>query len=148
MSHTPSQASFFALEFGTQSLFVGCASSVNSFMFRLHVLVNSILTTFAQFFPVRVHASAHCVAVRLVGTKGLPVASTRLEIALLTEGCSGAEVVSICQEAALLTMKDDIDAPFVPQRAFVVAAKGMKKQITPDVVQNFHKWGDTTGLQG
>ena len=30
-----------------------------------------------------------------------------------TEGCSGAEVVSICQEAALLTMKEDISAPFV-----------------------------------
>jgi hypothetical protein len=30
-----------------------------------------------------------------------------------TEGCSGAEVVSMCQEAALLTMKDDINAPFV-----------------------------------
>ena len=30
-----------------------------------------------------------------------------------TDGCSGAEVVSICQEAALLTMKDDINAPFV-----------------------------------
>lgn len=32
---------------------------------------------------------------------------------LQTEGCSGAEVVSMCQEAALLTMKDDINAPFV-----------------------------------
>ena len=30
-----------------------------------------------------------------------------------TEGCSGAEIVSMCQEAALLTMKDDINAPFV-----------------------------------
>lgn len=30
-----------------------------------------------------------------------------------TDGCSGAEVVSICQEAALLTMKENIDAPFV-----------------------------------
>ena len=32
---------------------------------------------------------------------------------LQTEGCSGAEVVSMCQEAALLTMKDDINALFV-----------------------------------
>ncbi|KAF9651602.1 AAA family ATPase [Thelephora ganbajun] len=68
-------------------------------------------------------------------------------IALLTEGCSGAEVVSMCQEAALLTMKDDINAPFVPQHAFVAATKGMKKQITPNVVQKFHRWRDATGLQ-
>ena len=33
-----------------------------------------------------------------------------------TEGYSGAEVVSLCQEAALLTMKDDINAPFVSCR--------------------------------
>ena len=38
-----------------------------------------------------------------------------------TEGCSGAEVVSMCQEAALLTMKDDIDAPFVSCSRKVIA---------------------------
>ena len=30
-----------------------------------------------------------------------------------TEGCSGAEVASICQDAALSAMNQDIDAPFV-----------------------------------
>lgn len=30
-----------------------------------------------------------------------------------TEGCSGAEITALCQEAALLTMKENIDAPFV-----------------------------------
>lgn len=30
-----------------------------------------------------------------------------------TEGCSGAEITALCQEAALLTMKEDIGAPFV-----------------------------------
>ena len=37
-----------------------------------------------------------------------------------TEECSGAEVVSICQEAALLAMKDDINAPFVSRPRMVV----------------------------
>lgn len=32
---------------------------------------------------------------------------------LQAEGCSGAEMTALCQEAALLTMKQDLDAPFV-----------------------------------
>ena len=39
--------------------------------------------------------------------------SDRPLISWQTEGCSGAEVVSVCQEAALLTMRDDMRAPFV-----------------------------------
>jgi len=39
--------------------------------------------------------------------------SDHLLISWQTEGCSGAEVVSMCQEAALLTMRDDMRAPFV-----------------------------------
>ncbi|KAI9287176.1 P-loop containing nucleoside triphosphate hydrolase protein [Umbelopsis sp. AD052] len=35
------------------------------------------------------------------------------ELALKTDGYSGAEVVAICQEAALQAMEDDIDAQFV-----------------------------------
>jgi SpoVK/Ycf46/Vps4 family AAA+-type ATPase len=30
-----------------------------------------------------------------------------------TSGCSGAEITAMCQEAALITMRDDIDATFV-----------------------------------
>jgi len=30
-----------------------------------------------------------------------------------TEGCSGAEIISICQDAALTTMNEDPNAPFV-----------------------------------
>ncbi|RSH88819.1 AAA+-type ATPase [Saitozyma podzolica] len=35
------------------------------------------------------------------------------ELAYLAEGCSGAEVASICQDAALTAMNEDLDAPFV-----------------------------------
>lgn len=30
-----------------------------------------------------------------------------------TEGCSGAEITALCQEAAILTMQQDINAPYV-----------------------------------
>ncbi|TCD65859.1 AAA+-type ATPase [Steccherinum ochraceum] len=61
-------------------------------------------------------------------------------IATLAEGCSGAEMTALCQEAALLTMKGDVNAPYVPQEAFTKAATAMKKQITPAVVAHYHKW--------
>ncbi|KAI0072999.1 AAA family ATPase [Panus rudis PR-1116 ss-1] len=67
-------------------------------------------------------------------------------IAKLTAGCSGAEINALCQEAALLTMKKDINAPYVPEEAFEAAAKAMKRQITPDVVQSFERWRDQNGL--
>ncbi|CDO72261.1 hypothetical protein BN946_scf184970.g113 [Trametes cinnabarina] len=68
------------------------------------------------------------------------------EIASMTEGCSGAEMTALCQEAALLTMKRDINAPFVPKDAFVHAARNIKKQITPEVVEMYARWRDRNGV--
>ncbi|TEB27411.1 AAA-domain-containing protein [Coprinellus micaceus] len=62
------------------------------------------------------------------------------ELAQLTEGCSGAEITSMCQEAALETMRQDINAPCVPHSAFVAAAKSTKTQITPAVLAKFAAW--------
>lgn len=53
---------------------------------------------------------------RMVCTTSLnvPLFHSLLDLTpLQTEGCSGAEITALCQEAALLTMKEDIDAPFV-----------------------------------
>ncbi|KAF7299177.1 AAA family ATPase [Mycena indigotica] len=62
------------------------------------------------------------------------------EIAQLTDGCSGAEISALCQEAALLTMQKDMNAPFVPHDAFVAASRSMKRQITPALLEKFTKW--------
>ncbi|KAF8073388.1 P-loop containing nucleoside triphosphate hydrolase protein [Lyophyllum atratum] len=66
------------------------------------------------------------------------------ELARVTDGCSGAEITALCQEAAILTMQQDIKAPYVPQDAFFNAAKAMKRQITPAVLQRFQDWTDRT----
>ncbi|KAJ3769376.1 AAA family ATPase [Lentinula raphanica] len=68
-------------------------------------------------------------------------------IAALTKGCSGAEISGLCQEAALLTMQGDINAPYVPQEAFVSAAKSMQRQITPSMLQKFQLWRGTQVVQ-
>ncbi|KAG6856285.1 hypothetical protein H0H87_005895 [Tephrocybe sp. NHM501043] len=65
-------------------------------------------------------------------------------LAELTDGCSGAEITALCQEAAILTMQQDINAPYVPHNAFFSAAKAMKRQITPGVLQKFQDWTERT----
>lgn len=66
-------------------------------------------------------------------------------IATMTDGCSGAEISSLCQEAALLTMQKDINAPFIPQSAFIAAAGAIQRQITPDVIKKYQQWRNQTG---
>ncbi|ETW82240.1 AAA ATPase [Heterobasidion irregulare TC 32-1] len=68
------------------------------------------------------------------------------EIASLTEGCSGAEISALCQEAAFLTMQKDLDASFIPHEAFITAAKNVKKQITPEMLLKFQRWRNDHGV--
>jgi AAA family ATPase len=53
-----------------------------------------------------------------------------------TEGFSGAEVVSICNEAAIFAIDEDGD--FVTQAHLVKAAEELKPQITQKML-NFYK---------
>jgi len=69
------------------------------------------------------------------------------EIADMTEGCSGAELAALCQDAALLTMKADFDAPFVPRDAFLQAARDVRRQITPETIAQFERWREQSGLK-
>ncbi|CAK5284283.1 unnamed protein product [Mycena citricolor] len=62
------------------------------------------------------------------------------EIAQMTAGCSGAEITALCQEAALLTMREDMEAQAVPHAAFVKASLEIKRQITADVLLKFERW--------
>ncbi|KAJ6619519.1 AAA family ATPase [Mycena sp. CBHHK59/15] len=66
-----------------------------------------------------------------------------VEIARMTDGCSGAEITALCQEAALITMQKDMNALHVPHEAFVTASRALKKQITPAVLQKFERWKGT-----
>ncbi|KAF7798284.1 hypothetical protein EIP86_009503 [Pleurotus ostreatoroseus] len=67
------------------------------------------------------------------------------ELAQITDGCSGAEIAALCQEAALLTMKENIQSREVSYQAFYAAAKGTKKQITSEVVEHYRKWSEHNG---
>ncbi|KAG9048963.1 AAA+-type ATPase [Tulasnella sp. UAMH 9824] len=69
------------------------------------------------------------------------------ELADLTNGCSGAELASVCQDAALAAMQDNIDARFVGSRYFLDSARSMRRQITPEMIKAFEDWRDMAGVR-
>ncbi|KAJ2755675.1 AAA+-type ATPase [Coemansia pectinata] len=56
-------------------------------------------------------------------------------LAKQTDGFSGAEVVSLCQEAAIEAMTEDPDAQCVEPRHFERCLAGFKRRITPEMLQ-------------
>jgi AAA family ATPase len=65
------------------------------------------------------------------------------ELAQQTEGYSGAEVVRICKDACDLVVEkckaSGLDIK-VEMEDFENAMKGVKKQITPEMIQGFERW--------
>ncbi|KAM0788531.1 hypothetical protein ACM66B_001659 [Microbotryomycetes sp. NB124-2] len=69
------------------------------------------------------------------------------ELAGMTDGCSGAEIASICQDAALAAMNENIEAPFVGSKHFVESARTVRRRITPQVIREYENWRDSSGLR-
>ncbi|GAK65454.1 AAA family ATPase [Moesziomyces antarcticus] len=65
------------------------------------------------------------------------------KLAHMTEGCSGAEVVSVCQEAGLLAMDEDINCDKIKQQHFESAASSVKRRITSLMIRQYETWRDT-----
>lgn len=62
------------------------------------------------------------------------------EIARLTDGCSGAEVAAVCQEAGIRALSESMDTTAVSQRHFSEAARTMRRRITPSMLAALEKW--------
>ncbi|SJX63872.1 related to AFG2-ATPase of the CDC48/PAS1/SEC18 (AAA) family [Sporisorium reilianum f. sp. reilianum] len=65
------------------------------------------------------------------------------KLAQLTHGCSGAEVVAVCQEAGLLAMDEDLQCTAIEQRHFESAALSVKRRITSLMIKQYESWRDT-----
>lgn len=63
-------------------------------------------------------------------------------IADLTQGCSGAEVVSICNDAGLRAMNEDLQIKAVRQDHLEIAAKQVRRRITPVMIRQYESWRD------
>ncbi|KAL7424926.1 AAA+-type ATPase [Cryptotrichosporon argae] len=69
------------------------------------------------------------------------------ELARMTDGCSGAEVAAICQDAALATMNADADAAYVRAADLYASARSVRRRITPDMLAFFEAWRDGAGVR-
>ncbi|CAJ0825855.1 6407_t:CDS:10 [Entrophospora sp. SA101] len=69
------------------------------------------------------------------------------ELANRTEGCSGAEIVSLCQESALNAMEEDINITQVCRRHFVRALNNLSKRITPEMIEFYETFAKKSKLK-
>lgn len=69
------------------------------------------------------------------------------EIAEKSQGCSGAEAVAICQEAALFAMEEDLHIDSVKMRHFRKALATFTRRITPEMIQFYKDFQERSGLQ-
>ncbi|KAF3990131.1 hypothetical protein FT663_01503 [Candidozyma haemuli var. vulneris] len=63
-----------------------------------------------------------------------------------TEGCSGAEVALLCQEAGLAAIMEDKTTRKVEERHFDHALKSISKGITPDMLEYYREFSHRSGL--
>eukprot|EP00058_Branchiostoma_floridae_P026208 XP_002611698.1 hypothetical protein BRAFLDRAFT_117082 [Branchiostoma floridae] len=63
-----------------------------------------------------------------------------------TKNYSGAEVVAVCQEAALSALTDDIKAEFVLRRHFEQALQAVCPRIGPELIQFYQQYQKNSGL--
>lgn len=68
-------------------------------------------------------------------------------LASATDGCSGAEVALLCQEAGLAAIMEDKTATVVKRRHFDHALRGISKGITPDMLAYFREFASRLGLE-
>ncbi|GFN81813.1 spermatogenesis-associated protein 5-like [Plakobranchus ocellatus] len=57
-----------------------------------------------------------------------------------TEDYSGAEVIQVCQEAALCALRENLKASTVQQQHFEAALEKVKPQISPELLQIYNKF--------
>lgn len=68
-------------------------------------------------------------------------------LAALSEGFSGAELVAICRDAALLALEehddDNTSLPFLQMRHLTQAMKSMQRQVTPEMLSFYSQYQQT-----
>ncbi|KAF9114603.1 Spermatoproteinsis associated protein 5 [Mortierella sp. AM989] len=69
------------------------------------------------------------------------------QLAVQTEGCSGAEVVALCQEAAMKAMEESLEIACVSKRHFEQALAGMTRRITKEMIQFYDDFRMRSGLK-
>ncbi|CAO1629465.1 unnamed protein product [Parajaminaea phylloscopi] len=81
-----------------------------------------------------------------VANMSVPSSLDLAKIADLSQGCSGAEVVALCNDAGRRAMLEDVQGcEVVEQRHFEEAAKHVTRGITTEMLARYQQWSLTRG---
>ncbi|KAM0754878.1 AAA-domain-containing protein, partial [Meredithblackwellia eburnea MCA 4105] len=69
------------------------------------------------------------------------------ELSVMTDGCSGAELVSICQDAAMNAMNENLEALHIGRTHLLEAARTVRRRITKEMIESYEEWRDQSGLR-
>ncbi|WBW70734.1 ribosome biogenesis factor recycling AAA family ATPase [Schizosaccharomyces osmophilus] len=64
------------------------------------------------------------------------------DIALRTEGCSGAEIVALCQDAGLVAMHENVEATEITQAHFEKALLALRKGINQGMLDFYNQFAE------
>jgi transitional endoplasmic reticulum ATPase len=80
-----------------------------------------------------------------VHTKNMPLKKDvdLKDLASKTEGYVGADIESVCREAAMLTLRNDLDAKDVGMQSFEEALKKVKPSVTKEIIEAYEKLNST-----
>ena len=56
-------------------------------------------------------------------------------------------MASICQDAALTAMNEDLDAPYVKREHLLHSARTVRRRITREMLDYFEAWRDQSGIR-
>ncbi|PLW34742.1 hypothetical protein PCANC_10443 [Puccinia coronata f. sp. avenae] len=68
-------------------------------------------------------------------------------LAALTDGYTGAEIVAICQDAAINAIRRDPHAAFIVNDDLLAAVSSATKRTSPQLVSAYENWRDMVGVQ-
>jgi transitional endoplasmic reticulum ATPase len=77
-----------------------------------------------------------------VHTKGMPIKGVNMEkLAEKTEGYAGADIESICREAAMIALRRDIKSKEVSSKDFDDAVKKVRPSLTKEIEKTYEELG-------
>ncbi len=75
-----------------------------------------------------------------VHTKGMPLRGVNLEdLARRTEGYTGADIESVCREAAIASLREDLEAGYVDAKHFDKALNEVQPSVTEEEAKGYDK---------
>ncbi|MEK6862906.1 MAG: CDC48 family AAA ATPase [Nanoarchaeota archaeon] len=80
-----------------------------------------------------------------IHTKEMPLAKdvNLDEIAKTTEGCVGADLESVCREAGILALRENINAKEVTKKHFETAFRKVNPSVSPDLMEKYKEIEET-----